>query len=116
MAWVQSFYYSRNVENKFSSDFSPLPTILLGAGSDCDSRSMLLCLFAKKMGIESILLISREYKHAIAAVEFEAQGQKYSPPESDREFLLGETTANVTWGVIAQDHADRSKWIPVYLP
>lgn len=116
LAWVQSFYYSRNVENKFSSDFSPLPTIFLGAGSDCDSRSMLLCLFAKKMGIESILLISREYKHAIAAVEFDAQGQKYSPPESDREFLLGETTADVTWGVIAQDHADRSKWIPVYLP
>lgn len=116
LAWVQSFDYTRNIQNKYSSDFSPLPAILLGEGSDCDSRSMLLCLFAKKMGIESILLISREYKHAIAAVEFDAQGQKYSPPESDREFLLGETTANVTWGVIAQDHADRAKWIPVYLP
>ena len=94
--------------------YAPSPTGHLHIGG---ARTALFnYLFAKKMGIESILLISREYKHAIAAVEFEAQGQKYSPPESDREFLLGETTADVTWGVIAQDHADRSKWIPVYLP
>ena len=33
--------------------------------------------------------------------------------EDGREYLFGETTAKITWGMIAQNHADRTKWIPV---
>jgi len=28
---------------------------------------------------------------------------------------MGETTAKVTWGTIAQDHADKSKWFAIEL-
>ena len=52
----------------------------------------------------------------MAAVQIDAPGQKFIPENTDMELLMGETTAKVTWGMIAQDMADREKWIPVYLP
>ena len=48
--------------------------------------------------------------------ENQAPGQKYEVEGTGRSFLMGETTAKVTWGTIAQEHADRSKWIPVIMP
>ena len=90
--------------------------VLCGQGNDCDSRSMLVCVLLRAAGLESFMLISREYSHAMATFENWAPGQKYEVQGTGREFLMGETTANVTWGTIAQEHADRSKWIPVILP
>ena len=52
----------------------------------------------------------------IDTFENPAPGQKYEVEGTGREFLMGETTAKVTWGTIAQEHADRKKWIPVILP
>lgn len=116
LSWVQDFDYTRNNQNTNSSDFTSLPAMLCGEGNDCDSRSLLVCMFMRSMGYESILLISPEYSHAMAAVEIDGLGQKYIPDGTDKEFLMGETTAKVTWGTIAKIHSDRTKWIPVYLP
>lgn len=113
--WVQGFQYLRG-EEKTSSDFTALPSVICGKGNDCDSRSMLLCVFLKSMGIESLLLISQAYSHAMCATEIEAPGQVYTLEGTDRYFIYGETTAKVTWGMIAQDFVDQSKWIPVILP
>ena len=116
LSWVQKFTYTRNNETRNSTDFTSLPAAICGDGNDCDSRSLLICMFMRAMGYESILLVSPEYSHALATVEMDVPGQKYIPAGTDREFIMGETTAKVTWGMIAQDQADRSKWIPVYLP
>ena len=59
------------------------------------------------------MLISREYSHAVAITQINAPGQKYLMESNKKEYLFGETTAKVTWGMIAQEHADRKKWIPV---
>ncbi len=116
LSWVQTFNYKRDNASAASSDFTNLPAVLCGQGNDCDSRSMLVCVLLKAAGIESFMLISREYSHAMPVFENPAPGQKYEVEGSGREFLMGETTAKVTWGTIAKDHADRSKWIPVFLP
>jgi len=115
LSWVQTFEYKR-AEEKTASDFTALPCALTGTGNDCDSRSLLLCVFLKSIGIESILLISNQYSHAMCVTEIEAPGQVYTLENSDRYFIYGETTAKVTWGMIAQDFMDQSKWIPVILP
>jgi len=115
LTWTQNFNYQR-ADSKSQSDFTSLPEAICGVGNDCDSRSLLLCVLLKSIGIESLLLISPEYSHAMIATEIEAPGQVYELPDSDRYFLFGETTAKVTWGMIAQDFADQSKWIPVILP
>ncbi|MCQ2592227.1 MAG: transglutaminase-like domain-containing protein [Treponema sp.] len=116
LSWVQSFDYKRNNDSPNASDFTSLPAAICGQGNDCDSRSLLVCTFMRAIGIDAILLISNEYSHAMAAVEIDAPGQKYIPAETNREFLMGETTAKVTWGMISSEHADKSRWIPVYLP
>lgn len=116
LSWVQDFDYSRKNSTPDEADFTSLPAAICGAGNDCDSRSMLVCACMRSLGLEAVLLISREYSHAMAAVQLEAPGQKYVPENTDLELLMGETTAKVTWGMIAQDMADREKWIPVYLP
>ncbi len=116
LSWVQTFDYKRDNQSASTTDFTNLPAVLCGKGNDCDSRSMLVCVLLRAAGFESFMLISREYSHAMTTFENPAPGQKYEVEGTEREFLMGETTAKVTWGTIAQEHADRSKWIPVFLP
>ena len=115
LSWVQGFHYKR-ADEKTASDFTSLPATLLGQGNDCDSRSLLVCTLLKSVGIDSIFLFSPSYSHALAATAIKAGGQTYLLKENNVEYLMGETTANVTWGMIAQEHADRKKWVPVILP
>ena len=112
LSWVQTFEYQRE-QTKNSSDFTPLPKVLCGEGNDCDSRSMLVSAILNLCGYDTIMLISREYSHAITATSIEAPGQKYHLKENNKDYIFGETTAKVTWGLIAQDQSDRTKWIPI---
>lgn len=111
LSWVQSFGYER-AQSKIESDFTSLPASIKGKGSDCDSRSMLVSVLLNYTGIDTAMLISREYSHAVVVTDIPAPGQTFTM-ENGREYLFGETTARVTWGMLAQDQADRTKWIPV---
>ncbi len=112
LSWVQTFNYQR-AGNKNDSDFTSPIAAICGHGNDCDSRSMLLSIMLNSINVESIILISREYSHSMAATLIQAPGQTYKLEENQKEYIFGETTAKVTWGMIAQDQSDRSKWIPV---
>lgn len=111
LTWVQGFGYQR-AGTKNESDFTSLPAAISGKGSDCDSRSMLVSALLNYTGIDTAILISREYSHAITVTDIPAPGQTFTM-ENGREYLMGETTAKVTWGTIAANHADRTKWIAV---
>ena len=111
LSWVQDFGYER-AKAKNESDFTSLPAAISGSGSDCDSRSMLVSALLNYTGIDTAMLISREYSHAVVVTDIPAPGQTFTM-ENGREYIFGETTAHVTWGMISQDHADRTKWIPV---
>ena len=73
---------------------------------------MLISILLNYAGLDSAILISREYSHAVVVTDIPAPGQTFSM-ENGREYLIGETTAKVTWGMIAQEHSDRTKWIAV---
>ena len=111
LSWVQTFGYER-AKSKNESDFTSLPAAISGKGSDCDSRSMLIAALLNYTGIDTALLISRDYSHAMVVTDIPAPGQTFTMEDS-REYLMGETTAKVTWGTIAADHADRTKWMCV---
>ena len=111
LSWVQTFSYER-ATSKNESDFTSLPAVISGMGSDCDSRSMLVSVLLNYIGIDTAMVISRDYSHAMVVTDIPAPGQTFTM-ENGREYLFGETTAKVTWGMIAQEHADRTKWIPV---
>lgn len=110
--WVQTFDYKRATDAR-ETDFTSMVEILYGIGSDCDSRSMMTAILLNYAGIETILLVSPSYSHAMAAVQNNAPGQSYTLKENGKKYLYGETTADVTWGMIAQDFSDASQWIPV---
>lgn len=112
LSWVQTFNYQR-AGNINDSDFTSPLAAICGQGNDCDSRSMLLSILLNSIDVETILLFSIDYSHAMAATNIKAPGQTYKLEENQKEYIFGETTDNVTWGMIAQDQSDRSKWIPV---
>ncbi|WP_147615899.1 hypothetical protein [Treponema pectinovorum] len=115
LTWTQNLEYQRRSTTKDKADLLNIPDTLLGKGSDCDSRSMLLMCLYKNMDIDSIMLISNTYSHAMVAAFLEGKlGQAYNLDKKD--YLFGETTAqNLTFGMISGDMQDRSKWIPVEL-
>ena len=112
LSWVQTFNYQR-AGNINDSDFTSPLAAICGQGNDCDSRSMLLSILLNSIDVESILIFSIDYSHAMAATNIKAPGQTYKLEENQKEYIFGETTDNVTWGMIVQDQSDRSKWIPV---
>ena len=111
LTWVATSGYEP-AKSKNESDFASLPSSISGKGSDCDSRSMLISAFLNYIGIDTAIIISREYSHAMVVTDIPAPGQTFTM-EDGREYLMGETTAKVTWGTIAADHADRTKWMVV---
>lgn len=115
LSWTQNFSYERPSATADKADFTDIPSTLCGEGSDCDSRSMLVMLLCRNIGLDSIMLVSVDYSHAMAGVCMRGkQGQTYSL--DGKEYLFGETTAkNLTFGMIAKDMQDRAKWIPIEL-
>ena len=108
LTWVQGFEYERI---PFGTDFAPLPSIVSGAGSDCDSRSMLLCVLLDQMNYDTMLFVSPEYGHSIFGVNLEGAGARI--PVGEKSYLVGETTAPVNLGQIAQGQSDLDKWIHI---
>jgi len=111
LTWIQNSSYVRDPKN---ADFTDLPSALTGAASDCDSRSLLLCVLMEHMGVKATLFISREYSHAVAGFDIDRKGARMET--GGKNYLLAETTAHVKIGLMASDMSDSGKWIPVELP
>lgn len=115
LAWAQEFEYRREAASADSPDFTDVVSTMLGAGSDCDSRSLLLCILLEGSGVRTALFVSREYSHAMYGAALDVPGAKIAADGTD--FLLCETTARgVRPGMVAQDMSDTEKWLPVLLP
>lgn len=110
--WTQTFSYERETT---SADFTSLPGILKGKGSDCDSRAMLLAVMLQSMNIDSIIFVSTVHSHGIAGLASTHPGYAFTVGEKD--YLVGETTIpGLTWGIMDASQSDPSIWIPVTLP
>jgi hypothetical protein len=108
LAWVQGFRYERDFAG---IDFVPPLLAAFERRGDCDSRAMVMGVVLEDMGIDAVLLVSREYSHALLAVDVPGGGQRF--PYNGKSYLVAETTANVGIGMIDSSQADASKWLPV---
>jgi len=106
--WIQNFKYTSS--GTFSDLLSPISTVSNEEG-DCDARGLSYSIMLRYLGIDSILLVSWQYKHSISAVNIPGDGARY--PLGDVSYLVGETTEVVDLGMIPQSMADGEKWIPV---
>jgi hypothetical protein len=110
LAWVQGFHYERD----FSGiDFVPPLVAAYERRGDCDSRAMVMAIILESLGIDSVLMVSREYSHAMLAVDVPGGGQRF--PFKGKMYLVAETTAWVGLGMIDSSVADFSRWLGVDL-
>ena len=110
LAWVQDFVFERDLSG---IDFVPPLVAAFERRGDCDSRALVMAIILERLGIDCVLMLSREYSHAMLAVGVPGGGQRF--PFEGKEYLVAETTANVGLGMIDSSHADFSKWLGVDL-
>ncbi len=108
LRWIQEFEYIRT--GTLSDFMGPIDTVFEAAG-DCDSRSLLYVMLLEYNGIDSILMVSSEYSHSLTGVAVEGNGAHYYFEGSD--YLIAETTDNVSIGLIDYTMADPEKWMGI---
>jgi len=110
LRWVQGFVFERDTS---WLDFVPPLAAAFEARGDCDSRAMVMAIVLERLGIDCVLMLSREYSHAMLGVLVPGGGQRF--PFGGRQYLVAETTAGVGLGMIDASQADFSKWLGVQL-
>lgn len=110
LAWVQSFSYERDTEG---IDFVPPLAAAYEGRGDCDARAVVAVALLERLGIDAILMLSRDYSHALFAVDVPGGGQRFT--FDGKKYLVAETTAMVGIGMIAAEQADWGKWMGVQL-
>ena len=110
LAWVQGFVFERDLSGL---DFVPPLAAAFEGRGDCDSRAVVMAIVLERLGIDCVLMLSREYSHAMLAVDVPGGGQRF--PFKGTEYLVAETTAKVGLGMIDSSQADFSKWLGVDL-
>jgi hypothetical protein len=110
LAWVQGFVY---VRDEAGTDFVPPLTAAYGATGDCDSRAVVAAIVLQRLGIDAILMVSKDYSHAMLGVDVPGGGQRFA--FMGKNYLVGETTAKVGLGMMAADMTDWSKWMGIDL-
>lgn len=110
LSWTQGFDYVRDFT---STDFTPITASITGTGSDCDSRAMLLACLLHHMNYDTCLFVSAEFSHSLFGIVLDKAGAKIN--FDGRQFLLGETTAQVDIGLVPASMNQTDKWIFVEL-
>jgi len=111
LSWVQGFRYERDPAG--SDVVNPISAAFEGRG-DCDSRALVMDILLRRENIASILMISLEHEHALAAVDAPGAGARF--PHGGKGWLVAETTAKVGIGLIDEAQADPKGWIAVVFP
>jgi len=120
LKWVQGWKYDRGPE---ALDFIDPLTAVTESRGDCDTRAVVMAIILKRRGIDTILMLSRDYEHAVAGIDVPGGGQRF--PFAGKDWLVAETTAvkgivggketTIGLGMIAADQNDWKKWLGVRL-
>jgi hypothetical protein len=108
LGWLQSFEYERT--GTLSDLLSPVSCTIQQSG-DCDALGLTYAILLEHLGYDAILLVSSEYRHALAGVDVDGPGARFT--FDGTEYLLAEMTTEVDLGQIPANMADPNKWIGV---
>jgi hypothetical protein len=108
LEWVQGFAYERNFSG---SDFvNPVSAALEGRG-DCDSRAMLWAIILEQANVSAAIMVSAGYGHAMGLVDMEGTGARFD--WAGKQWLVAETTARVSLGLIGEKVSDPAQWLGI---
>jgi len=106
--WVQSFTYERDLAG---SDFVNLVSAATEGKGDCDCRALLWAVILRHANIRSGIMVSRQYSHAMGLADLPGTGARF---ELDgQKFLVAETTATVSIGLIGEKVSEREGWLGI---
>lgn len=116
VSFVQKIEYIRpehfDIDNRSPINniglFTPNQVLFYEKG-DCDSKSLLLIMLLKRLGYDAVLLLSKEYQHAIVAINYPGIRGYYKVSNNKRYYTI-EATAEWRIGDISKDWSDMSKW------
>lgn len=108
LSWLQGFEFERTGG---LSDFQPPVSCLATGSGDCDSLALTYVILLHHMEIDSIVMVSDTYAHALAAVDIPGPGARFEFEET--QWLVAELTDDVELGQIAASMADPAGWIGV---
>jgi len=106
--WVQSFKYERDL---LGSDFVNLVSAATEGRGDCDSRAMLWAIILKQANIPSGIMVSRSYSHAMGLADVPGTGARFEV--DGKKFLVAETTAKVSIGLVGETVSEVSQWLGI---
>lgn len=106
--WIQNYKYTSS--DTFSDLLSPIGAVSNEEG-DCDARGLAYSIMLKHLGIDSLLLVSWQYKHSMSAVNVLGDGARY--PYEGESYIVAETTEVVDMGMIPESMSEGEKWIPI---
>jgi hypothetical protein len=108
LQWVQGFKYERNL---MGSDFVNLVSAACEGRGDCDSRAMLWAMVLSQANIPACMMVSREFSHAMGLADLPGSGARFIMDK--KQWLVAETTAKVSIGLIGETVSEMSKWIGI---
>jgi hypothetical protein len=108
LRWVQSFAYERNL---LGSDFINLVSAAFEGRGDCDSRALLWAIILEQADIPAAIMVSREYRHAMGLADLAGTGARFEL--GGKKWLVAETTAPVSIGLIAESFSVTDNWLGV---
>ncbi len=106
LEWLQGFEYGST--DRFSDLLTPAESLLSETG-DCDALALIYIILLNQMNIPSVLMVSRHYSHAMAAVSVDGEGAGFNLDE--RRYVVAEMTKKVPLGRIAAEMSDLNKWV-----
>lgn len=109
--WIQGFVYERTWGE--SDLVSPLACLAEQKG-DCDSRGLLYIILLDYLGIDSILMVSSVYSHAMVGVDVAGGGARID--HNGKSYLVAETTEEVDIGMVPASMADPAGWVRIDFP
>lgn len=110
LSWLQDARYERT--RSISDLMSPGACLTEFAG-DCDSLGLTYAILLTQMGFDAILMVSREFSHALVGVDVSGEGARF--PFQNRQWLVAELTTEVAIGQITQEMSDIGGWIGIKL-
>jgi hypothetical protein len=108
LSFVQGFKYERDLTE---SDFINLVTAVTEGRGDCDSRAVLFAIILANADIRSAIMISFHFAHAMVLADVAGTGARFEAYGT--QWLVGETTAVINIGLIAQEQSDPRHWFAV---
>ncbi|MDR2020799.1 MAG: hypothetical protein LBQ14_08560 [Treponema sp.] len=108
LQWIQSFAYERNL---LGSDFINLVSAAFEGRGDCDSRALLWAIILEQADIPAAIMVSREYRHAMGLADLAGAGARFEL--GGKKWLVAETTAPVSIGLIAESFSVTDNWLGI---